>query len=166
MTDVQFAMFELHRIQVLVIQIWRTQNRTIIWKKNHLHHSTPLTFWYHTNWHWSHKSKSTLKTSTFCDNTLFVYIFILFSCYMKEEFKRNKNAFQWDAYRPLVDCIPACTGKGVCIPACTRQGGVCPGGVCLGVCGRHPPPGTKGRPPCGQTDTRENIIFANFVCGR
>ena len=23
-----------------------------------------------------------------------------------------KNAFQWDAYRPLVDHIPACTGGG------------------------------------------------------
>ena len=27
----------------------------------------------------------------------------------------------------------------------------------------HPPPRT---PPCGQTDTCENITFANFVCGR
>ena len=31
----------------------------------------------------------------------------------------NKNAFQWDAYRPLVDRIPACTwqegGDGVCV---------------------------------------------------
>ena len=66
----------------------------------------------------------------------------------------NKNAFQWDAYRPLVDripactvCggggIPACTGQGACvgIPACngqggvylgvSAQGGVCHGGVCL-----------------------------------
>ena len=31
------------------------------------------------------------------------------------------NAFQWDAYRPLVDRIPACTaqggvsGQGVCV---------------------------------------------------
>ena len=23
----------------------------------------------------------------------------------------NKNAFQWDAYRPLVDRIPACTAE-------------------------------------------------------
>ena len=48
----------------------------------------------------------------------------------------NKNTFQYDAYRPLVDCILACTaqgrecvsqhalGRGVCIPACTGQGGV------------------------------------------
>ena len=35
----------------------------------------------------------------------------------------DKNAFQWDAYRPLVDRIPALTG------------GVCPGGaVCPGAC--------------------------------
>ena len=27
----------------------------------------------------------------------------------------NKNAFQWDAYRPLVDPIPACTGQGGCL---------------------------------------------------
>ena len=70
----------------------------------------------------------------------------------------NKNAFQWDAYRPLVDHIPACTGQEgcVCIPACTRQGvcvsqhvlgrgvsaqgvsarglGVCLGGVCPQEC--------------------------------
>ena len=36
----------------------------------------------------------------------------------------NKNALQWDAYRPLVDRIPACTAWG-CLP-----GGVCLGGVC------------------------------------
>ena len=28
------------------------------------------------------------------------------------------------------------------------------------------PPGQRPRPPCGQTDTCENITFANFVCGR
>ena len=42
---------------------------------------------------------------------------------------RNKIAFQWDAYHPLVDHIPACTGWGVCLP-----GGCLPGGVCIGVC--------------------------------
>ena len=51
----------------------------------------------------------------------------------KWNFHQDKYAFQWDAYRPLVDCIPACTvcgggvsqhalGRGVCIPACTGQG--------------------------------------------
>ena len=31
----------------------------------------------------------------------------------------NKNAFQWDAYRPFVDRIPACTvaGGGGGVPA-------------------------------------------------
>ena len=28
-------------------------------------------------------------------------------------YSKNKNAFQWDAYRPLVDRIPACTVQGV-----------------------------------------------------
>ena len=79
----------------------------------------------------------------------------------------NKNAFQWDAYRPLVDRIPACTGQGwgvsqhalgmgVCIPACTGEGGCLP--LVRDVCGRHS--------PCGQTDTCENITFTNLVCGR
>ena len=40
--------------------------------------------------------------------------------------KDDKNAFQWDAYRPLVDRIPACNAQG--------GGGVCPGGVCPGGC--------------------------------
>ena len=40
----------------------------------------------------------------------------------------NKNAFQLDAYLPLVDHIPACIGQGVCIPACTGQG------VCILAC--------------------------------
>ena len=58
----------------------------------------------------------------------------------------NKNAFQWDAYRPLVDRIPACTAqKGVSTQGVSAQGGVYPGG---GVCpgrgnsmqwGRDPP---------------------------
>ena len=29
---------------------------------------------------------------------------------------RNKNAFQWDAYRLFVDRIPTCTGQGGCLP--------------------------------------------------
>ena len=33
---------------------------------------------------------------------------------------QNKNAFQWDAYRPFVDCISACTVAGM--------GGYLPGG--------------------------------------
>ena len=92
----------------------------------------------------------------------------------------NKNTFQWDAY----------------YPACTARRGVYPsmhwatGCTCLGVSGQgvYLPEGCLpesvpqvkvsarrvypsmqwGRPPptCWQTDTCENITFANFVCGR
>ena len=47
----------------------------------------------------------------------------------------NKNAFQWDAYRPLVDRIRACTahgGGGVFTGGgggLSAQGGVCTGGL-------------------------------------
>ena len=40
----------------------------------------------------------------------------------------NKYAFQWDAYRPLVDRIPACTAQG---GICPRGGGAARGGGCL-----------------------------------
>ena len=47
-------------------------------------------------------------------------------------------------------------------------------GVCRSACWDTPPPPLAwtppgpgpGHPPCGQTDTCENITFANFVCGR
>ena len=76
--------------------------------------------------------------------------------------------------------IPACTlqGRG-CLPrgmSAWRGGGVCTGGgVCKGSClpregvsaqGRQTPPGPEADSPCGQTDTCENITFANFVCWR
>ena len=98
----------------------------------------------------------------------------------------NKNAFQWDAYHPLVDRIPACTGqvgvsqhaldRGVCIPACTgqgvsaqgmsAQGGVCPEGCLHRGVWQTLPRGPKADTPTrGQTDTCENITFANFVSG-
>ena len=35
----------------------------------------------------------------------------------------NKNAFQWDAYRPLVDRIPACTVQGGVYPSMHWAGG-------------------------------------------
>ena len=38
--------------------------------------------------------------------------------------RENKNAFQWDAYRPLVDRIPAHTVRGV-----NLHRGYLPGGV-------------------------------------
>ena len=40
----------------------------------------------------------------------------------------HKNAFQWDAYRPLVNRIPACTVAGG-VPA--QEGVYLPGGVYL-----------------------------------
>ena len=76
----------------------------------------------------------------------------------------DKNAFQWDAYRPLVDRIPACTAQGVVSAqrgvsdqglfaqeGCLPGGGVCPGGGCLpgrgGVC----PGGAVSQHAMGQT---------------
>ena len=53
---------------------------------------------------------------------------------------QNKNAFQLYAYCLLVDHIPACTRQGVSTwggvsaQGVSTQEGVCPGGVCLGVC--------------------------------
>ena len=51
----------------------------------------------------------------------------------------NKNAFQWDAYRPLVDHIPACTVQGKvwrCLPR--------------GCVSQH----AMGQTPCGQTPVK------------
>ena len=54
------------------------------------------------------------------------------------EMTQNKNAFQWDAYCPFVDHIPARTGQG----GVSAQGGVCPGGgyilACTGQGGVYP----------------------------
>ena len=54
-----------------------------------------------------------------------------------------------------VVCLGGVCLGGVC-PGGLCSGGVCSEGVCPGVCGRHP--------PCGQTDTCENITFTNFIC--
>ena len=54
----------------------------------------------------------------------------------------NKNTFQWDTYRPLVDVSQHALGSGMCIPACTGQGGVSAWGVwgvCLGCMADIPP---------------------------
>ena len=86
----------------------------------------------------------------------------------------NKNAFQWDAYHPLVDRIPACTGQGGgvypsmhwaggCVYPSMHWAGGCldipkGGGGCLpigvSVCGRHPSPhlGPKADMPLLWTD--------------
>ena len=53
---------------------------------------------------------------------------------MEKNESTNKNAFQWDAYRPPVDCIPAWTAQGVsergCLPRrmSTQGVGCLPGG--------------------------------------
>ena len=51
---------------------------------------------------------------------------------------KNKNAFQWDAYRSLVDRITQhALDRGVCLP----RRGVCLTGGCLpGVLNFRPPP--------------------------
>ena len=55
-----------------------------------------------------------------------------------EPINSNENAFEWDAYRPLVDHIPACTVAGggwVGVPVggctCLGAGGVPAQGVYL-----------------------------------
>ena len=79
----------------------------------------------------------------------------------------KKNAFQWDAYRPLIDHIPACTVAGGGYPpgGCTCPGGVPSKGVYLPG-GRVP---AQVLPPMWTewlTDRCKNITFSNFVCGR
>ena len=98
------------------------------------------------------------------------------------EIKINKNAFQWDAYRPLVDRIPPCTAwrgvypsmhwAGGCLPGeCLPRGGVClgvsaqgvttQGGVCLwsgGVCRGGSAWGVSASGPWG--------VYPNMQWGR
>ena len=72
----------------------------------------------------------------------------------------HKNAFQWDAYHLLVDCIPACTVAGG-VPAwgCTCLGVYLPGGctylggACTGPQGVYLPGGgtCQGVPAWGRT---------------
>ena len=47
--------------------------------------------------------------------------------------RSDKNAFQWDAYRPLIDRIPACNVQGV-YPSMHRARGCLPGGCLPGEC--------------------------------
>ena len=77
----------------------------------------------------------------------------------------NKNAFQWDAYRPLVDRIPPCTVRGVegglplvlwgvCLPLVLgrgvyAQGGIWPGGCLSLVLGGVCPRGVSASGPRG-----------------
>ena len=72
----------------------------------------------------------------------------------------NKSAFQWDAYRLLVDRIPSCTVQG----GSTR--GVCPGmsaeGSASGPAGGEgiPTCNRADTPSCGQTDTCDYITIS------
>ena len=57
--------------------------------------------------------------------------------------------------------VGVCPGGGCVCPRVSAQGGVWPGGVSgQGVC---IPACTGSDPPCGQTDTYENITFLNFA---
>ena len=90
--------------------------------------------------------KSLMKTLTHGNKTYFILLHHG-QTFSKSHYCTNKNAFQWDAYRPLVDLIPACTvagggwegvylPRGVYLPGgCTCPGWVyLPGGcTCLGV---------------------------------
>ena len=90
-----------------------------------------------------------------------------------EKNRPNKNAFQWDAYRTLVDRIyQHALSRGLpLVPGgsaqrsvtATSPGMVSASGPGGGSLYQHAMGQT---PPCGQTDTCENITFANFVCGR
>ena len=46
---------------------------------------------------------------------------------------KYKNAFQWDAYLPLVDRIPAFTAQEESARGMSAQGGVCQGVVYPGL---------------------------------
>ena len=58
--------------------------------------------------------------------------------------------------RHLVESAGGMHAWGVCVVGGVRGGG--------GMCARGG--GVYHARPCGQTDTCENITFANFVCGR
>ena len=66
-------------------------------------------------------------------------VFIL-NIFQKEIDFKDKNAFQLDAYRPLVDRMPESASQwGVCSQGVSALGGVCSGGYLLGgggVCSR------------------------------
>ena len=94
-----------------------------------------------TNWH-----QLRARSHLWRQRQIFIILMLSWNGFCTQQgwqWQWNKNAFQWDAYRPLVDRIPACTDQGVCVS-------------------QHAMGQT---PPFGQTDNCENITFANFVCG-
>ena len=81
----------------------------------------------------------------------------------ESECKRNKNAFQWDVFCPLVDHIPACTaqeggvfqytlGRGMSAQGCL-PGGYLPGGV------------ADTLPVNRMTDRCKNVTLPQLRCG-
>ena len=54
--------------------------------------------------------------------------------YMYGNTPEYKNAFQWDAYSPLVDGIPACTAQGGCVSQHAMGRGVYPSMHWAGAC--------------------------------
>ena len=83
------------------------------------------------------------KRTPYCTNRL-IQLFLLsfvavnmctsYFCLYKIIFSlSNKSAFQWDAYRPLVDRIPACTVSA-------KGGGCLPGGCVSQHAMGSPPP--------------------------
>ena len=54
---------------------------------------------------------------------------------------------------------------GECLPGGCFPRGVSPRVSAQEGCGRHPPGPETDTHPCRQTDTCENITFANYVCG-
>ena len=113
------------------------------------------------------------------------------SAFSSIDHNANKNAFQWDAYRPLVNCmLQSANGGGIvcswggvpgglpglggvcsggvpgpgCVPGlegCLVWGSLLPGGMGIPACTEADIP-----PPCGQTDACENITLAQLRCGR
>ena len=85
-----------------------------------------------------------------------LYRFAFFHADFGKKLAKYKNAFQWDAYRPLVDHIPACTGWGV-YPSMHWMGGVSVQGVSAGGGGGvadSPPEGRKTPPVDRQTPVK------------
>ena len=66
----------------------------------------------------------------------------------------NKNAFQWDAYRPVVDRILACTAQGGgCLSGGMSAQGVSPSGpgVCIPACNGADTPSPVDRQTLAKT---------------
>ena len=65
---------------------------------------------------------------------------------------KDKNAFQWDAYRPLIDRIPESASRGV-----WSRGVSAPGGGIPACTEADPPPLTESQTPV------KTLPWPNFV---